>query len=579
MALLGLCGGSESGKTEFLRWIFNYCCTFIPNDKRDNTATDLLRKINAAIPQGQKEFDNRLVLFASFNQTSTYVRDEGPILSTTMERLLRSFSGDIVMHGPSSWKVRRFQGFSCVEHIMDHFDKGGNTGYIYCIDELSNLKDKNPDEYQRLMESLLSSSQIRLANGGFCAIVGSALSILDIGEVVIQGSNRSFLPIQFPAKNPEMAQKALDFVHHKTDVFKGAENSRETEEFYARVTISLLESSASLREWDHIMDMQPTSTRVRPPSISCGKSDNVFSYDDIFLMVAQGLFERDIWSALDKVKLDELVNRLGGSVAMKPTPNGIVRRINDQMGQMILPAWRLLEFPTIAPQMFTWVRNWVIVETRKLFYEYGPAESQKMWELATMGVLELRRAMLMACSVASGKDVLPTLGEIVQGLNVHHNVANDLMEAVSSPVAAQNKNTRDLATDATKTSKEPCFFYSAIENEKGIEGVFKAGFDTCEHAEICLFFQMKMYSAATPQEISKWPGKADDRAKELGCKTGSYIIQLFVTGVKENNIQNHKDSWPNNCMVFGSEALTNLFEPFGKGIIEEIIRIKSRDKS
>ena len=243
---------------------------------------------------------------------------------------------------------------------------------------------------------------------------------------------------------------------------------------------------------------------------------------------------------------------------------------------MVLPAWRLLEFPVRGEQLFQWVRNWVLVETRKLFYEYGPAESQKMWELATMGVLELRRAMLMACSRASGNGLIPTLEEIVQGLNVQHNVDDALMEAVASEHAAENRNTKNLRRDVKNEVEEPCFLYSALENEKGIEGVFKGGFDTCEHHEMSIFFQMKMYKAVTPKQISDWLRKADDRAQELGFKVGSYVVQLFVTEAIEANIKDHEDSWPKNCMVFGTEALRVLFEPFGKGIIDELIRMKSR---
>lgn len=292
--------------------------------------------------------------------------------------------------------------------------------------------------------------------------------------------------------------------------------------------------------------------------------------------MAQGLFEKDQWTPLDKEKLDALVNRLSGSVALKPIPGGIARRFGDQEGQMMLPAWRLLGFPVSGPQMFKWVLNWVLIETKKLFYEYDPAESQKMWELATMGVLELRRAMRMACSIASGKDTIPTLKEIVQGLNVQHNVDDALIEAVASPHAAKNKNTKNLPIDVKKEVEEPCFFYSALENETGIEGVFKRGFVTCKHHEMCIFFQMKIYKAATPKQISDWLRKADDRAQELGLEVGSYVLQLFVTEAIEANVKDHKASWPKNCMVFGTEALEILFEPFGKGIIDELIRINSR---
>lgn len=150
---------------------------------------------------------------------------------------------------------------------MKHFSSEklgmGKTGFIFCIDSLSYLRMINLDDCQRLLVSLLAASQDWLARGGFCAIVAAAVSIYDL-----QDSRRAFIPIQFPGSRPEMVQKATDFVRKQTDVFKGAECSLEMEEFYLRVTTSLLESSVNLRDWDHIMDMKPTATRVQPPSIS-----------------------------------------------------------------------------------------------------------------------------------------------------------------------------------------------------------------------------------------------------------------------------------------------------------------------
>ena len=35
--LLGISGGTESGKTEFLKWIFTHCCTFSPRQKKAMT--------------------------------------------------------------------------------------------------------------------------------------------------------------------------------------------------------------------------------------------------------------------------------------------------------------------------------------------------------------------------------------------------------------------------------------------------------------------------------------------------------------------------------------------------------------
>lgn len=63
-----------------------------------------------------------------------------------------------------------------------------------------------------------------------------------------------------------MEKGARNFVHVKTDVFNGAINNLETEEFCVRVTTSVLESKGKLRAWNHIMCMKETETCVRPPS-------------------------------------------------------------------------------------------------------------------------------------------------------------------------------------------------------------------------------------------------------------------------------------------------------------------------
>ena len=59
------------------------------------------------------------------------------------------------------------------------------------------------------MNNLLLASQMRLSEGGFCAIVAAAFSIHDFGEVVLQLSGRATMPIQFPAINQEMGGKSI----------------------------------------------------------------------------------------------------------------------------------------------------------------------------------------------------------------------------------------------------------------------------------------------------------------------------------------------------------------------------------
>ena len=232
---------------------------------------------------------------------------------------------------------------------------------------------------------------------------------------------------------------------------------------------------------------------------------------------------------------------------------------------MTLPAWRLLQFPVGKMQLFSWVQNWVLVETRKFFWEYGPDETKTTWELATMAVLELRKAMFMAANNRS-----PTLADTMNDLDVHHNVTDEMMKAAASSYPATNAF-RAPPPLAKEECREPCFYYSNIENEQGIEGVFCSGFN-----DISIFFQMKLYKSATPKEILEWLCKADKRAMALGYKTGSYVVQLFVTGVVEKNIRKYSGQWPANCMVFSNSALQGLFEPFGSGIIGDIVNLHGR---
>ena len=141
--VLGISAPSEAGKTEFLKWVFNNCCTYLPGENKN--AKSLLQKINDASPEGQEPLSDLLVLFASFSQGSTYFDDEGPIVATTVERFLRSFEGNIEMSkgGAGSWKSLRFGDFSEIEDIVLYFSQIGGrkkTGFIFCVDEISNLR-------------------------------------------------------------------------------------------------------------------------------------------------------------------------------------------------------------------------------------------------------------------------------------------------------------------------------------------------------------------------------------------------------------------------------------------------------
>jgi hypothetical protein len=564
--VLGLSATSEAGKTEFLRWIFNNCCTFVPGGTQ--TARTLLQRINEASPEKWRSLDKLLVVFASFSQQSTYMVDEGPIISTTVERLLRSFHGNISMDGANSWKNRRYTGFSNLQDVMAYFSKQGNTGFIFCIDELSKLRSKADRDYRELMDNLLMVSQIALEKGEFCAIVGSALSVYDYGEVVLQASGRPLWPIEFPLKQPEMECKAESIIRSETDIGAGAKSFQKAENFWLRVTMQMLQSSPSVFKWSHlILGMSPTQSRVRLPSIFYGMHG--IEPDEIFLLAARSALERQKSELLTKPKVRAVVDLLHGSVTLASDTNGVVHDWNNPQGTLSLPAWRLLQFPVgHSQQLFSLVQNWVLVETRRLFCEYGPDQTRKTWEIATMAVLELRKAMMQAVN-----DSPPTLEEMTKGLNVHHNVDAEILTCGASAETATLAETATDALESLPHATTPCLkpYFSVIHNEKGVEGVFRGGF-----GNISIFFQMKLYAKATPEDIRDWLVEAHARASSLGYLPGSYVVQLFVSGTVATNVKKHFSAWPANSMVFADCALKGLFQPFGAGLITQIVTMLER---
>eukprot|EP00978_Attheya_sp_CCMP212_P049421 scaffold662357_cov126-Attheya_sp.AAC.1 len=83
-----------------------------------------------------------------------------------------------------------------------------------------------------------------------------------------------------------------------------------------------------------------------------------------------------------------------------------------------------------------------------------------------MAVLELRKAMMQAVN-----DSPPTLEEMTKGLNVHHNVDAEILTCGASAETAMDA--LESLPHATTPCLKPCFYYSVIQNEKGVEGVFR----------------------------------------------------------------------------------------------------------
>jgi len=112
----------------------------------------------------------------------------------------------------------------------------------------------------------------------------------------------------------------------------------------------------------------------------------------------------------------------------------------------------------------------------------------------------------------------------------------------------------------------PCVYYAKNPNEEGVEGVFRNGFE-----DLAIFFQMKLHKNASPSKIKDWLEKAHLRAQNLGYMAGTYVVQLFVTGTINTNVNKYYDLWPQNSMVFADNAIQQLFKPFGTGLFAKMV--------
>lgn len=551
--VLGIAAPSESGKTEFLRWIFNNCCTFSPH--AGETAKELLRRINAATPDGVRHLDRLLVLFASFNQRSTYTTGEGPIVISTIERLVRSFEGrvDIQRFDANASALRSWND------LVEMFsNEGKTTGFIVCIDELSKVRQINSAEYTALMDGLLSFSQDTIAKGGFFAFVGSSLYIYDFGEVVLQASGRAMRRIKFQSHPDTMESKTKDFVS-LSQAFSGAAPRAAEAAFFLTVALQVARSSPNMSDW---LRVAKSKTKVLIPQITYGVPDRIGA-DSVFLLAARTAFGQQEREVMDRDRLEAVLDKLHGDAELHSAESDDVHLLWPNLYVTLsLPPWRLLQFYfPHGNQVFSHVQNWVLVELHRLFYSDGLSEAVKTWELATMGVLELRKAMLQVVRSAT-----PSLHDIVKDLDAFLKVSNDVLEKTATAESAAN-SFQDLPRGSDACDELPCFYYAKKSNEEGVEGVFRNGFK-----DLAIFFQMKLHHTATPKNVKDWLFKADLRAKNLGYKEGTYIVQLFVTGTCKNNVKNHYEDWPQNSMVFADDAIQHLFKPFGQGLFVEILK-------
>lgn len=560
--IIGITGRSETGKTEFLRWVFNNCCTF--QNKPTENADNLLQRLNNASPGKQENLKNLLVLFASFNQTSPYLATEGPIMETTIERLLRSFHGNASFGSGSN---ERFKGYYAWHDIIDTFTKKhGSTGFIFLLDELSKLKDDNESEYHFLINSILSFSQECFQKGIYFAVVGSSLSIYDLGNLVLTRSGRTIEPVAFPSEMPELEKETRSILRNETSLFQGADSTKASIELSLSVTMKLLQSSSKLGMWERYACNPSKNTRLSPPQLNYKMPKDRQWADYVFLLASRTVLKVEVVEDLTESVVGYVVDALDGHLMLE-TVNGRLEDWNNPRGTLSLPGWRLLQF-SISPssQLFSLVKNWVIVETRRMFYEYGPSETTKTWETTIMALLELRKAMHQA---VNGRP--PSFQDIIQGIRLHHNLSPEALGVDASDLPTESYFAK--MPHANEDVSTPTLHLSSLQNEEGVEGVLRQCFEN-----MSIFFQMKLHQKVTPKMILDALKSAHDRALKLGYhQSEGRILLLFVTGAIDKNVKKHYTKWPASSVVFSDNALIDLFQPFGDGYIQEVIKNIKRD--
>jgi len=592
--LLAVAAPSESGKTEFMKWVNNHCCTDL-NPDVDGNAMNLLSTINDASPDGQEKFKHVLVLFASFNQTSSYhyQTEKGMIVETTIERLLRSHQGLLDMSKESTigpaYNTQHFRDFTAFGDIATAFENDsekGNTAFIFCIDELSKFHEAGSEnegcyaDYKHLLDELLTFSHVRLREGGYCAIVVSALTMVDVGGYVVQRSGRALAPIYFRDRKPTIRKKAMELFLQKSCVSDCAEAEKKKELLICAVRTAILESYTSIYTWRSVLNVDKTTRRMKIEKRVYGIPKGI-GLEDVFELCSRTLFNTSKSEKMDETRLKGIVDELHGGVQFANEEEQISVTTWDNLSVLYsLPAHRLLQILPMKEKEFQHVHSWAISSVYKLYYDIESIdEIVKAWELATIALLDLRRAMLY---VAKDKNPLK-LNQMFLSLDrptantmfVHQNLEQNMLDAVGSNEAAKEIQLSSLP-GVDDIYDSPTVITSERSNEEGVEGVFQNAFSSENGDPIHVFFQMKLYTIASQKQICDWLSKVEERASALGYHPETCIIQLFVTGAVEDNIEKQIEKWPKNSMVFGTAALKHLFEPFGDGFIVEIINQRTR---
>ena len=563
-------GKEGVGKTEFLRWIFNHCCTF-QGKQKTAVSKALLQRLNQALPTTEKPLENILVLYASYKGESAHSTNEGPICGTTVERLLRSFHGITEFRDDYPAKKRvRYEHFSKGQHIIDTFTRlYGKTGFVFLLDDLSELREANESEYRELLDSILEFSQNCLDQGTLCAVVGSSTSPFELCDTIINHCKKVVQPISFPRKMPDLEATIRKFLS------KNLQSDQDHNDLSFSIAMKLLQSMSCPSAFEDFLSETESRKRIKSLIPKQFRIPDSVSPEYVFSLAARNLLGVEATELLERQTIEDVVNHLSGHVVFETDASWRLTEWKNSKdwcpsGTLSLPAWRLFQFHTsFNQQLFPQVHNWVWVESRKLFFDYGPTEDTRTLEIGTMSLLELRKAMLQSVNGSP-----PSLKELFNGIHIQHNLSNELLVNSKASSSATKLQCFGALPYSFEVVTEPTLYLSgSASNQKGIEGILKGCFDG-----VTIFFRTRTYAAGCPDELCDWLVNAHKRAFDLGYRQGDYIVQLFVPGDGGANLDEESSSsnssssdtacdtskWPANSMVFSDEALMDIFQPFIK---------------
>jgi hypothetical protein len=223
---------------------------------------------------------------------------------------------------------------------------------------------------------------------------------------------------------------------------------------------------------------------------------------------------------------------------------------------------------------FTLVKPWPVTALRSALYEFT-GDPIKTWELATMGLLELRRAFFL---IARGSS--PTLQALFEGATVHHTLSDAALKATAAADPCALLPAPTVPTHAECDGAAHQLYHSAATTEKAVEGVLRGGFVDGSGCDIAVFYLMKMYGGgkATHSTVKQWLEHMETRATDLGYPEGSFVLQLFLTGASTRMTEKMSE-WPRNCMVIPDEGVRHLYGGFGAGYLPQVLRAKTKASS